>query len=246
MANVLYQHARDRMLNSLSSLLITNATNATPIVVTTSTNHGLLTGNVVGILGVLGNTAANGTWTVTRTSATAFSLQTSVGNGAYTSATGEVLLTDALLKQYGGVIRWGVGSSGGGNRLYGDDIKCCFLNTSGTGTLYTLNRNSDEFLSVIPAGAIIATSAVMTSKTSTTGSGGTFVGGIADCADFTIEDVGPAATTIEAIAFYKATGVSSESPLIAYFDTATGLVLTANGGDVEVRIGGTATRLFSI
>lgn len=67
-----------------SGVAITGATNATPIVVT-ATGHGLVTGDVVVISGVLGNTAANGTFTVTSINANTFSLTTSVGNGAYTS-----------------------------------------------------------------------------------------------------------------------------------------------------------------
>lgn len=63
---------------------ITNATNASPIVITTSTNHGLTTGQLVGISGVLGNTAANGQWIVTVSTPTTFSLNSSTGNGAYT------------------------------------------------------------------------------------------------------------------------------------------------------------------
>ena len=63
---------------------ITNATNATPIVIT-SAAHGLSTGTRVTITGVGGNTAANATWVITKIDANSFSLQTSVGNGAYTS-----------------------------------------------------------------------------------------------------------------------------------------------------------------
>lgn len=59
-------------------------TNATPIVVTTGT-HGLATGASVTITGVGGNTAANGSWSITVLSPTTFSLNGSVGNGAYTS-----------------------------------------------------------------------------------------------------------------------------------------------------------------
>lgn len=62
---------------------ITGATNANPIVIT-STAHGLTTGTRVTISGVLGNTAANGTWVVTVLSADTFSIATT-GNGAYTS-----------------------------------------------------------------------------------------------------------------------------------------------------------------
>lgn len=65
-------------------LAITAATNASPIVVTTSASHGLSTGDVVTILGALGNTAANATWIVTVVNATQFSLDGSTGNGAYT------------------------------------------------------------------------------------------------------------------------------------------------------------------
>src|SRR5574344_412169 len=63
---------------------ITSASNATPIVIT-ATAHGFNTGDKVYITGVLGNTAANGTWVITRLTADTFSLNGSVGNGAYTS-----------------------------------------------------------------------------------------------------------------------------------------------------------------
>jgi hypothetical protein len=63
---------------------ITAATNATPIAITIP-NHGLQTNWKVTITGVLGNTAANGTFVITRTGANTFTLNTSVGNGAYTS-----------------------------------------------------------------------------------------------------------------------------------------------------------------
>lgn len=63
---------------------ITNATNASPIVVTV-TSHGYATGDQAIISGVLGNTAANGNWTITVLTANTFSLDGSVGNGAYTS-----------------------------------------------------------------------------------------------------------------------------------------------------------------
>lgn len=63
---------------------ITGASNATPIVITAA-NHGLVTGQRVTIAGVGGNTAANGTFTVTRIDADSFSLDGSIGNGAYTT-----------------------------------------------------------------------------------------------------------------------------------------------------------------
>jgi len=65
---------------------VANATNATPIVITSTTNHNLVNGDVVTISGVEGNTAANGAFPVTVIDATSFQLNgnASVGNGAYT------------------------------------------------------------------------------------------------------------------------------------------------------------------
>ena len=70
----------------LLSGVISGATNATPIVITTSAVHGYTTGDSVTIRGVLGNTAANVTGnTITVLSTTTFSLDAVAGNGAYTS-----------------------------------------------------------------------------------------------------------------------------------------------------------------
>ena len=73
----------DLFLGRQSSKVITGATNVNPIVIT-STGHGLTSGDSVVISGVLGNTAANGTKTVTVVNANTFSIATA-GNGAYTS-----------------------------------------------------------------------------------------------------------------------------------------------------------------
>jgi hypothetical protein len=67
----------------LQSGNITGATNASPIVIT-STAHGLTTGAVVTISGVGGNTAANTTAVATVLDANTFSIPVA-GNGAYTS-----------------------------------------------------------------------------------------------------------------------------------------------------------------
>lgn len=70
-----------------SSILATinGATNASPIVISTTAAHTYSTGDEVNITGVLGNTAANGLWTIIVIDATHFSLTGSTGNGAYTS-----------------------------------------------------------------------------------------------------------------------------------------------------------------
>jgi len=66
------------------SRTITNATNATPIIVT-SASHGLSTGDVITIEGVVGNTNANAEWVITKIDANSFSLDGSAGNAGYTS-----------------------------------------------------------------------------------------------------------------------------------------------------------------
>lgn len=68
----------------VSNLAITGATLANPIVVATASVHGLSTGNYVSISGVLGNTNANGTYTIVVTDPTHFSLTGSIGNATYT------------------------------------------------------------------------------------------------------------------------------------------------------------------
>ena len=70
---------------------VSAASNASPIVITTSAVHGLGTGQQVRIKDVMGNTAANGTWKVVFVSTTTFKLYyldgstPSVGNGVYNS-----------------------------------------------------------------------------------------------------------------------------------------------------------------
>ena len=64
---------------------ITGASNTSPITITTSSITGLTSGDLINISGVLGNTAANGNWTVTNVMANSFQLVNSSGNGNYTS-----------------------------------------------------------------------------------------------------------------------------------------------------------------
>jgi hypothetical protein len=78
-------------LASISAVkTISGATNATPIVIT-STSHGFSSGDLVAIVQVGGNTAANGVFSITVLNANTFSLQNIAtgadvaGNGAYTS-----------------------------------------------------------------------------------------------------------------------------------------------------------------
>lgn len=63
---------------------ITDATNASPIVISSS-GHGYSTGNTIQVAGIVGNEAANGIWKITVVDAGTYSLNGSSGSGAYSS-----------------------------------------------------------------------------------------------------------------------------------------------------------------
>lgn len=67
------------------SVQTTSGNLVSPISVTTTTNHGLASGDTVTITGVVGNTAANSTFQITVTGVNTFDLDGSTGNGAYVS-----------------------------------------------------------------------------------------------------------------------------------------------------------------
>lgn len=113
-----------------------------------------------------------------------------------------------------------------------DTIKALLVDTAA----YTVNLSTHEFHSDVSGSAIIATSGAFASKTTT--------GGAADAADVTFTSVSGA--SIEAIIIYKDTGVSGTSPLIAYIDTATGLPITPNGGDIIVTWDNGANKIFKL
>jgi hypothetical protein len=76
---------------------ISGATNASPIVIT-NTSHQLLNGDLVEITNVLGNTAANGVFTVQNVTTNTFELVGSTGNGAYISGGGVQRLTSSSIE----------------------------------------------------------------------------------------------------------------------------------------------------
>lgn len=112
------------------------------------------------------------------------------------------------------------------------DIKCVLVDAAD----YTVNLASDEFLSSIAAGGRVATSANLGTKTTTAG--------VADAADITFSTV--TGDPSEALVIYKDSGDPATSPLIAYIDTATGLPVTPNGGDVTVTWDSGANKIFKL
>ncbi len=113
-----------------------------------------------------------------------------------------------------------------------DNIKCILVDTGA----YTPQTAVHQYLADIPISARIAGPVTLTSKATT--------GGAADAADCTFTSVsGP---SIEAIVIYSDTGSEATSPLIAYIDTATGLPITPNGGDIIVTWDNGTNKIFKV
>lgn len=106
------------------------------------------------------------------------------------------------------------------------DIKAVLIDTG----QYTYSA-THEFLSDVPSGARVATSANLTGKTDADT-------GIVDADDVTFTALtggGGSAAIIEAVVLYIDTGNPATSRLLAYIDTAAGLPVTPTGGDHTIR-----------
>lgn len=114
-----------------------------------------------------------------------------------------------------------------------DDIRAALVDTGA----YTVDLANHKFLSSVASGARIATlGAGMSGKT--------VAAGVANASSITFSAVTGA--SIEAIVIYKHTGSDATARLIAYIDTATGLPLTPNGGDVTVQWDSGANKIFKL
>lgn len=113
-----------------------------------------------------------------------------------------------------------------------DDIRIILIDAAD----YTVNLATDDFLNDIPGAARVATSGSLGSKTSTAG--------VADAADVTFTAV--TGDVSEAIVIYKHTGTETTSQLIAYIDSATGLPVTPNGGDITVAWDNGSNKIFKL
>lgn len=113
-----------------------------------------------------------------------------------------------------------------------DNIKVVLVDSA----TYTPNLATHQYLSDIPSGARVATSANLSAKAAT--------GGVADAGDVTFPSVtGPVS---EILVIYKDTGTEATSPLICYIDAATGLPVTPNGGDITVIWPNDSGKIFSL
>jgi hypothetical protein len=110
-----------------------------------------------------------------------------------------------------------------------DTIKVALVDT---GT-YTFSQTHEFYSSV---SGVVGTPQTLASKTTTSG--------VADAADVTFTAVTGASA--EALIIYKDTGSTATSPLIAYIDTATGLPVTPNSGDINIIWDSGANKIFKL
>ena len=113
-----------------------------------------------------------------------------------------------------------------------DNIKAVLVKTAAG---YTFSA-AHQFLSSILVGERIATSANLGTKTTTSG--------VADAANVTFTAV--TGDACGAVVLYKDTTDAATSNLIAYIDTATGLPVTPNGGDITVQLDDGANKIFKL
>lgn len=100
----------------------------------------------------------------------------------------------------------------------------------------TIDLAADEDLADRAAGARVATSSAFGTKTTTAG--------VADAADVTLTSV--TGDVSESIDIYQHTGTESTSLLICNIDTATGLAVTPNGGNITVQWDSGANKIFKL
>lgn len=100
--------------------------------------------------------------------------------------------------------------------------------------VYTFS-SAHEDRADIPNAAVVAT-ATLANKTVTSG--------VFDADDATFTAVSGA--NCEALIIYHTTGSNTTSRLIAYIDTATGLPILPNGGDIIVRFSSGADKIFAL
>lgn len=113
-----------------------------------------------------------------------------------------------------------------------DDIRVILIDTDD----YTVDLANHDNLDDIPSAARVATSGALTGKT--------VAAGVADANDVTFSSV--SGDQSEALVIYQHTGTESTSRLIAYIDSATGLPVTPNGGDITVQWDSGSNKIFKL
>jgi len=118
-------------------------------------------------------------------------------------------------------------------------IRAVLVDTTGDGpgAGYTVSIDVHNAYDDLGTNVVDTESAAFTTKTATLGT--------ADADDITFTTVA-SPVTIEAIVIFLDTGTATTDLLIAYIDTATGLPVTANNGDITVTWDSGADKIFTL
>lgn len=101
---------------------------------------------------------------------------------------------------------------------------------------YTKDLANHDFYNDVTAGGRVATSGALASKTKTAG--------VADAADITFSAV--TGDVSEQLVIWADSGTETTSRLILNIDTATGLPVTPNGGDIIVTWDNGGNKIFKL
>lgn len=112
------------------------------------------------------------------------------------------------------------------------DIKVVLVD----GADYTPNYTTDQYLDDIASAGQVAVSPNLGTKATTAGA--------FDAGNTTFSSV--SGDESEYLVIYRDTGTPSTSPLICLIDSATGLPVTPNGGDINVTWAGSPNYVFRI
>jgi hypothetical protein len=121
----------------------------------------------------------------------------------------------------------------GSINMTSDTIKVALVKTTSG---YTYSAAHQFYSDLTPASNVVGTPATLGTITVTTG--------IFDAADTTFTSVSGSA--VGALVLYKDTGAPTTSPLIAYIDTATGLPVTPNGGNISIVYDNSTNKIFAL
>lgn len=101
---------------------------------------------------------------------------------------------------------------------------------------YTPNTSTHEFVTDVGSGNIVARSAALSSQT--------YSAGVYNAANVTFSSVSGSACSY--IILFADTGTDSTSRLIGIIDTATGLPVTPNGGNITITWDTGANKIFKL
>lgn len=123
----------------------------------------------------------------------------------------------------------------------GDTVRCFLVDSAS----YTPNSATDDFLDDVPSSSRKGNSGSTNRTESPTLTLLDPSAGVCDANDITFTTV-PSGDELDYLLLFKDTGGDTTSPLIALIDTATGLPVTPNGGDINVAWDEGTNKIFKL